>query len=582
MNKLIRKKLFVFALTLVLLSATALAKEARYPEFGNGRIEQKLVEAKQYMVSSANPYASEAGMRILERGGTAIDAAIAVQMVLNLVEPESSGIGGGAFSLYWDNKNKKLSSYDGREKAPMAADGKLFQENGKNMNWWEALAGGRAVGVPGVLAMMEKTHKKYGKLPWGELFEDAIKLSEEGFEISPKLAHSISSRTNPALGRYDKAWKYFFPEGEPLKAGVIKKNPELAMTFRRIALLGAKGFYKGQIALDIVNTVRSAEDNPGLLTVKDMVAYEAIERPPICAKYKSYKVCGMGPPTSGGMTVIQILKLLENKNLSTFPALSVEAVHLFTQASKLAYADRAKYMADADFVNVPVEGLINAEYLKQRSSLINAEKEMGKAVAGNPPNAEQNWQTSTSPEQPSTTHFSLVDKEGNGFSMTSSIEMAFGSTLMVHGFLLNNQLTDFSFSDEKDGEKIANRVQAGKRPRSSMSPFMIFDENDELVMLIGSPGGSRIINYVAKTILGVLEWKMDIQSAISLPHFVNRNGNTDLEKNTAAANLKAALEAKGHKVTVRDLNSGLHGIVISNAGLSGGADPRRVGRALGK
>jgi len=582
MNKLIIQKPLALTFILVLLSATTFAKEARYPEFGNGRIEQKLVEAKQYMVSSANPYASEAGIRILEKGGTAIDAAIAVQMVLNLVEPESSGIGGGAFSLYWDNKNKKISSFDGREKAPMAADGKLFQDNGKNMNWWEALAGGRAVGVPGVLAMMEKTHKKYGKLPWSELFEDAIKLSEEGFEISPKLAHSISNKTNPALGRYDKTWEYFFPEGKPLKAGVIKKNPELAMTFRRIALLGAKGFYKGQIALDIVKTVRSAEDNPGLLTAKDMATYEAIERPPVCAKYKVYKVCGMGPPTSGGMTVIQILKLLENKNLDKYQALSVEAAHLFTQASKLAYADRAKYMADADFVNVPVEGLINAEYLNQRSNLINPEKDMGKAVAGSPPNADQNWIESKSPEQPSTTHFSIVDKVGNGFSMTSSIEMAFGSTLMVHGFLLNNQLTDFSFSEEKNGEKIANRVQAGKRPRSSMSPFMIFDEQGELVMLIGSPGGSRIINYVAKTILGVLDWKMDIQTAISLPHFINRNGSTDLEKNTKAVDLKAGLEAIGHKVTVRDLNSGLHGIVVTKTGLKGGADPRRVGRVLGK
>ncbi len=564
------------------LSTASIAKEARYPEFGNGRIEQELVEAKEYMVSSANPYATEAGMRILEKGGSAIDAAIAVQMVLNLVEPESSGIGGGAFSLYWDNKNKKLSSYDGREKAPMAADGKLFQENGKNMNWWEALAGGRSVGVPGVVAMMEKIHKQHGKLPWADLFEGAIKLSEEGFEISPKLATSIANKTNPALGRYEKSWEYFFPKGKPIKAGVSKKNPELAMTFRRIALLGAKGFYKGQVALDIVAAVQSAADNPGLLTAQDMAMYEAIERPPVCAKYKAYKICGMGPPTSGGMAVIQILKLLEGKSLENYQPLSVEAVHLFTQAAKLAYADRGKYMADADFVKVPVEGLIDEAYLKQRSKLISLEKDMGKAIAGTPPNADQNWKTSTSPEQPSTTHFSIVDKEGNGFSMTSSIEMAFGSTLMVRGFLLNNQLTDFSFSEEKDGEKIANRVQAGKRPRSSMSPFMVFDKDENLVMLIGSPGGSRIINYVAKTLLGVLDWKMDIQAAISLPHFVNRNGNTDLEQNTRVSKLRKALEVKGHEVSVRDLNSGLHGIVITKAGLEGGADPRRVGRVLGK
>lgn len=565
-----------------LLSSTVLAVEARYPEFGNGRIEQNLVNAKEYMVSSANPYASEAGMRILAKGGSAIDAAITVQMVLNLVEPESSGIGGGAFALYWDKTNKSLQSFDGREKAPMAADGKLFQQNGENMSWWEALAGGRAVGVPGVIAMMEKIHKQHGKLPWAELFEDAITLSEEGFEISPKLAASIAKGTNPALGRYESSWHYFFPEGKPLQAGVIKKNPELAMTFRRIALLGSKGFYKGQIAIDIVNAARNtAADNPGLITIDDMQAYEAIERPPVCAPYKTHKICGMGPPTSGGMTVIQILKLLEDKNLSQYEPLSVEAVHLFAQAGKLAYADRGKYMADADFVNVPVEGLIDGDYLSERAKLIDYE-DMGKASPGTPPNADANWLESTSPEQPSTTHFSIVDKQGNGFSMTSSIEMAFGSTVMVHGFLLNNQLTDFSFSEEKDGALIANRVQPGKRPRSSMSPFMVFDENDNLTMVIGSPGGSRIINYVAKTMLGVLEWDLDIQSAISLAHFVNRNGGTDLEKGTDAAKLKEDLEALGHKVSVRDLNSGLHGITINNDGLQGGADPRRVGRAIGK
>ena len=580
----INKFLLILSSTIISLSfitSSVSAKEARYPEFGNGRIPQVLAKASEYMVSSANPYATEAGLRILAKGGSAIDAAITVQMVLNLVEPESSGIGGGAFSLYWDKANKKLTSYDGREKAPMNADGKLFQENGKNMNWWEALAGGRAVGVPGVVAMLEKTHKAYGKLPWADLFEDAITLAEDGFEISPKLGASILNKTNPALGRYEETWEYFFPDGEPIAAGTIQTNPDFAMTLRRIALLGSKGFYKGQIAIDIVDAVNEATDNPGLMTVADMANYEAIERPPVCARYKAYKVCGMGPPTSGGMTVIQILKLLEDKNLAQYKPLSAESAHLFAQAGKLAYADRGKYMADADFVNVPVEGLIDADYLKERAKLI-VDKDMGKAKAGTPPNANANWKDAKSPEQPSTTHFSIIDKEGNGFSMTSSIEMAFGSTVMVRGFLLNNQLTDFSFSEEKDGELVANRVQAGKRPRSSMSPFMVFDKDDNLMMVIGSPGGSRIINYVAKTMLGVLEWNLDIQEAISLPHFVNRNGGTDLEKDTDAAGLKEALEAKGHKVSVRDLNSGLHGIVRTREGLEGGADPRRVGKAQGK
>lgn len=576
-----RMRLVIFFI-LLSTSYASFAKESRYPFFQNGRFSQQLVTTKHYMVSSANPYASEAGERILAKGGSVIDAAIAVQMVLTLVEPESSGIGGGAFALYWDNKNKQLSSYDGREKAPLKVDATLFQEKGNNMNWWEALAGGRAVGTPGVVAMMEKVHKRYGKLPWSDLFVDAIRLSEQGFEISPNLASSVQKKVNPALGRYDAAWHYFFPNGEPIKAGTIKKNPKLAMTFKRLALLGANGFYKGQIAIDIVNTVQGAKDNAGLMTLKDLAQYEAIERPPVCANYKGYKICGMGPPTSGGMTVIQILKLLESQNLAQYKPLSVEAVHLYTQATKLAYADRAKYMADADFVAVPVEGLIDPEYLAKRALLVNANKDMGKATAGTPPNANQNWKTSTSPEQPSTTHFSIVDQEGNGFSMTSSIEMAFGSTLMVHGFLLNNQLTDFSFSDEKEGEKIANRVQAGKRPRSSMSPFMVFDKNDNLILLIGSPGGSRIINYVAKTLLGVLEWKMDIQTAINLPHYVNRNGSTELEKNTRVMTLKKLLEEKGHTVTVKNLNSGLHGIMVTKDGLQGGADPRRVGQVVGK
>ncbi|MDC9715355.1 MAG: gamma-glutamyltransferase family protein [Gammaproteobacteria bacterium] len=373
LNKVINKKIlipFFLLLSIVLFSHHLIALESRYPEIGNGRVEQNLVHAQKYMVSSANPYASEVGMKILARGGTAIDAAIAVQMVLTLVEPESSGIGGGGFALYWDNKNKKISSYDGREKAPIKAGEKLFQENGENMNWWEALAGGRAVGVPGIVAMMEKMHQKHGKLPWSTLFTDAIKLAKEGFEVSPKLAYSIANKTNPALGRYDEAQQYFFPNDKPLKKSTIKTNPELATTLKRIAMLGTKGFYQGEVALDIVKAVQSVTDNPGLLSTADMINYQAIERSPVCAEFKQHKVCGMGPPTSGGMTVIQILKLLEAKNLKHFPPSSVDSVHLFTQASRLAYADRGKYMADADFVKVPVDGLIDSGYLKERSKLI--------------------------------------------------------------------------------------------------------------------------------------------------------------------------------------------------------------------
>lgn len=572
----------ILPLLLSLITTNSLARETHYPESGIGNIEQKLVTGNNHMVATANPYASMAGMRIIDLGGSAVDAAIAVQMVLTLVEPESSGIGGGGFALHWDNKNKKITSYDGREKAPMSATPKLFFDaNGTPMNWWAALAGGRSVGVPGIVAMMEKMHKKHGVLPWEELFVDAINLSENGFEVSPKLALAIKNKQNPALGRYKEAWEYFFPNDEPLKAKSIKTNKKLAKTFKRIALLGSKGFYKGEIAIDIVKAVQNAKDNPGLLTNEDLIQYQAIERDVICAKYKKYKLCGMGPPTSGGMSVIQIIKMLEDKNLNKYKPLSAEAVHLITQSSKLAFADRAKYMADSDFVNVPVTGLIDSEYLKKRARLISL-NDMGVAQAGIPPNANKNWQKGRTFEQANTTHFSIIDKNGNGISMTSSIEMAFGSTLMVHGFLLNNQLTDFSFNPTKNGKLVANSVAAGKRPRSSMSPFMIFNENNHLIMLIGSPGGSRIINYVAKTILAVLEWDLDIQEAINLPHFVNRNGATDLEINTSIVNLKTNLEKKGHQVNIRDLNSGLQGIVIKNNKLYGGADPRRLGKVLAK
>lgn len=583
---MLSKRQLSIVMLMTLASSFCLAKmpatETRDPEAATGFQQKQSTKAQKFMVSAANPYAVNAGYRILKEGGSAIDAAIAVQMVLTLVEPQSSGIGGGAFILHWDNNTHQLTSWDGRETAPSTATGDLFLDStGKPINWWDALAGGRSVGAPGVIAALAKVHKQHGKLPWSALFQDAIALSEDGFKVSERLHLLIAKKTNPALGRYDKAWDYFFPNGQPLQTGATLRNPELADTLKRIATLGPKAFYSGDIAKDIVNTVQSARDNPGLLSEQDLSSYQAIERKPVCAPYHQYKICGMGPPTSGGITTLQILSLLEPFKLNTYPPMDADAVHLFSQASRLAYADRDTYIADSDFVAVPVTRLLDPQYLKQRSTLINIERDMKTAPAGNVPNSVAFSQGGTH-AQPSTSHISIVDASGNAVSMTTSIEMAFGSTLMVRGFLLNNQLTDFSFRNNKDGKAIANRVEGNKRPRSSMSPMMVFDKNDQLLLVIGSPGGSRIINYVAKAIVGILDWGLDIQVAIDLPNISNRNGTTDLELGTSAANLNEALKKKGHEINIRELNSGLHGILVTSDGLIGGADSRREGVAKGK
>ncbi|UZE96913.1 gamma-glutamyltransferase [Alkalimarinus alittae] len=570
---------------MTLVSTFAMAKtplgEARDPEAATGTQLKSSVKSEKFMVAAANPYAVEAGYRVLSEGGSAVDAAIAVQMVLTLVEPQSSGIGGGAFLLHWDNNTHQLTSWDGRETAPSAATSALFIDSkGQPMNWWDALAGGRSVGAPGVLAVLAKAHQKYGKRPWQSLFKEAIALSENGFIVSERLHLLVAKKTNPALGRYDTARDYFYPDGEPLKSGALLRNPQLAATLKTIAAQGSKAFYSGAIAKDIIASVQGANDNPGLLTEADLASYQAKERPPICAPYHHYKVCGMGPPTSGGIAVLQILALLEPFNLSAYEPMSPDAIHLFSQASRLAYADRDNYIADSDFVNVPVEGLLDSDYLKQRSSLINIKKDMGIAPAGNIPSSTRHSKGQTL-AQPSTSHISIVDPFGSAVSMTSSIEMAFGSTLMTRGFLLNNQLTDFSFRSKKEALPIANRVEGNKRPRSSMSPIMVFDQNNQLLLVIGSPGGSRIINYVAKSIIGILDWKLDIQRAIDLPNITNRNGTTDIELDTSATNLKQVLENRGHTVKIRELNSGLHGILVTPQSLIGGADSRREGIAKG-
>ena len=559
-----------------------LKREDREPEAATGIVVQKSVEAQQFMVAAANPYASQAGYNILAQGGSAIDAAIAVQLVLTLVEPQSSGIGGGAFILHWDKSRKHLTTFDGRETAPAKSHSGLFlNTEGKPIPWIEAVVGGRSVGVPGVLHALKKAHEKYGKLPWAALFKDAIELADKGFTVSPRLEKLVSMRFNPGVTKLSPINDYFFPNGEPIKAGQTLINKPLAKVYRTLAKEGIAPFYQGWIAKNIVNAVQNAAIAPGYLSLTDMASYQSKQLPSVCGPYKNYQVCGMAPPSSGGIAVIQILAQLMDYDLAKYPANSVEAAHLFTQSSKLAFADRAKYIADADFVNVPTQALIAPDYLKTRAELISLKTDMGKAQAGNPEGAIARADDNAY-ELPSTSHISIVDSQGNAISMTTSIEMAFGSAVMVDGFILNNQLTDFSLAPKQNGNWVANRLEPFKRPRSSMAPMMVFGDDNNLELVVGSPGGSRIINYVAQTIIGILDWQLDPQSSIDLPKMTNRNGVTTLEKGTKLADIKPALEALGHTVRLRDLNSGLHVIQVKGKQLIGGADPRREGKVLGQ
>lgn len=574
--------------SLLLLSNTIIAdpvqtkRESREPEASTGFVNKKAVHGTQFMVAAANPYASQAGFNILEQGGSAVDAAIAVQLTLTLVEPQSSGIGGGTFMLYWDNQKKNMTTFDGRETAPSASTSELFlDQQGKPLKWIDAVVGGRSVGVPGLMATFKKAHDRYGKLPWSVLFEQAITLAENGFVVSPRLEKLLSMNFNPGIHKLPEINQYFFPNGKSVKAGDILVNKKLAKVYRSIAKEGIDVFYQGWIAAKIVEKVQNSPIAPGLLTLKDMASYQVKERQPVCGSYREYNVCGMAPPSSGGIAVIQILGQLQAFDLAKYQPNSIEAMHLYTQSSRLAFADRNRYVADADFVGVPTAGLIAPAYLAKRSSLIDPNKDMGKAVSGIPDGAIA-LANDSSIERPSTSHLTIIDGKGNAVSMTSSIENGFGSAVMVEGFILNNQLTDFSLAPKKNGQSVANRVQPNKRPRSSMAPMMVFNNDKSLKLLVGSPGGSRIINYVAQTIIGVLDWKLDPQEAINLPKITNRNYVTTIERGTAVEALKPLLEARGHKVEIRDLNSGIHAIEITKTGFVGGADPRREGVVLAK
>jgi gamma-glutamyltranspeptidase / glutathione hydrolase len=555
------------------------------PERPTGWIDKAPVTASRWMIAAANPLAVNAGYRILKQGGSAVDAAIAVQLVLGLTEPQSSGLGGGAFMLVHDGKSKRLLAYDGRETAPAAAEPDRFMRNGEPLSFYDAVIGGKSVGVPGTVRLLETAHRQHGRLTWSALFAPAIALAEQGFAVSPRLHMLIAADDHLTQPR---ARAYFFgADGQALAAGAVLRNPAYAATLRAIATGGADAFYRGAIARDIVVTANSHSANPGDLTLADLSNYRVKVRAAVCDSYRTYRVCGMPPPSSGGLTVLQLLKILEPYDLRAMGPASFWSIHYFSEAGRLAYADRGVYEADPDF-HAPPAGLLDEAYLLGRSALIRPDASMGVANAGNPPQATRSTRKvalgrGVALEFPSTSHISIVDQYGNAVAMTTTIEDAFGSRLMTRGgFLLNNELTDFSFAPSDNGKPVANRVEAGKRPRSAMAPTIVYDKLGRVAIVVGSPGGSAIINYVAKTLIGIIDWDLDPQAAIALPNFGSRNGPTELEKNTSIVVLEPKLKALGAPVWVADQNSGLQAIARTRNGWVGGADPRREGIVRGE
>ena len=597
-----RRSLTVIAAALALAAChTPVNEQPPAPELGSGyRTDLSTRHAERHMAAAANPLAAEAGREMLRQGGSAIDAAIAMQAVLTLVEPQSSGIGGGAFIMLWDGHN--VQAYDGRETAPAGATERLFlKADGTPMAFTDAQIGGRSVGTPGVLRALEMAHKKSGHLPWAKLFEPAIRLSEQGFAISPRL-HSLIAADRFIAQSPDMAAYFLNADGSPKATGTRLKNPALAAVFKRIAKEGPDALYQGPIADEIARKVQGHR-NAGSLSQADLKGYTAKQRAPLCTDYKQWKVCGMPPPSSGGIAVAQILGTLQALETRD-PRLAIakmtpiksaspagleptpEAVHLLAEAGRLAFADRALYVADADFTPVPVAGLVAPGYLAQRATLI-GERSMGIAKPGQPAGIQVAYAPDRSPLRISTSQVVAVDDQGGAVSMTTTVEAAFGSHVMVQGFLLNNQMTDFSFIPAENGQPVANRVQPGKRPRSAMAPTLVFDrKTGELLATVGSPGGSQIIEYVSKSLVAMLDWKLDPQAAISLPNFGSRNGATELEAGLFSPALKQALKDKGHALSEIEMTSGVQAIVRTRDAqgkvtLSGGADPRREGEALG-
>jgi gamma-glutamyltranspeptidase/glutathione hydrolase len=612
------QRLGVLAAVLVLLAAcavppngwapSAVSGAPLQPEMATGFTRKADVVTQKFAVAAAHPLATQAGFDVLKAGGSAVDAAIAVQMVLGLVEPQSSGLGGGAFLLHsmageGARSNVKVQAFDGRETAPAAAtEDLLLNADGQPLAFHTAVVGGRSVGAPGVLRMLAQAHAQHGKLPWASLFAPAIALAHQGFAMSPRLHSQLKAdaylRLDPAARAY-----FYQASGEPHAIGHVLRNPELAAVLQRIAVEGVQAFYQGEVAEAVVRKVQQHPSNPGRLALSDLANYQAKERTPVCfdhaAVSRVYRVCGFPPPSSGAIAIGQILGMLQHTpaSLMSSPTETADGgpdprwLHLYTEASRLAFADRALYVADPDFVPAPSgewQSLLAPAYLRERAKLIRPTA-MPQALPGTPVRAQRSsFAPMAAQPEFGTSHISIVDGWGNALAMTTTIEDAFGSRQMVKGFLLNNELTDFSFVPrDAQGRAVANRVQANKRPRSSMSPTLVFDKaTGQLVMSVGSPGGAMIIHFTSKTLVGVLNWGLSPQQAIALPNFGSVGGPLVLEAGRFAPATLAALRERGHEVREQALTSGLQAVVKQNKHGQmlwvSGADPRREGEVMGE
>ncbi len=565
---------------LALALAVALATGARAADTAPLPGQERAF-ARHFMVAAGNPRAAEVGLDILREGGNAVDAAVAVQMVLGLTEPQASGLGGGAYLLYYDAASRQVTSWDGRETAPAAARPDMFlRPDGQPMSEREAGLGGRAVGVPGALRMLEAVQKRHGKLAWAALMQPAIRLAEDGFTVSPRMAALIAEDADD-LRRQDAARAYFLPGGQPLQAGTLLRNPDYAEALRAIAANGANGLLRGPIAAEIATAVRT-DPSPGLLTTDDLAAYQARERVPVCAAYRGHRICGMGPSSSGGVAVLETLGLLSHFDLPRVDPGSADAAQLLVEAERLAMADRNAYLADTDFVPAPLPGLLAADYLTARAQQIDLDHAIAAPRAGNP-----QWDHPSPPPQSAqaehgTSDIAIIDAQGNAVSMTTTVQDPFGSGLLVHGFLLNDELTDFSRRPTIDGRPVANRVEPGKRPRSSMAPSLVMDADGTLQAVLGSAGGGRIIGYVVQALVGLLDWHMEPSRVVALPHVLSQGATAELEADTPAVDLAAALQARGESIVRPVMTSGTQIILVTPAGLVGGADPRKEGVAVGE
>ncbi len=578
----------LFCLLALLSVSNSHAQFGPLIESSPDRGQLPIVEAKHQMVAAANPLAAAAGKQILDQGGSAVDAAIAMQLVLTLVEPQSSGIGGGGFLLSHNPATKTTRSFDGRETAPSSATPGLFTgADGKPVSMVDAFQGGRSVGIPGMIRLMETAHKVEGKLPWAKLFDPAIRLARDGFLVSPRLSMMTGS-AQKLIQNFPATAKYLLDkDGKPLAAGTRLRNPAYAKLLKEIAKKGPDIFYTGSFARDAVAAMASSPISPATVPVADFASYKVVERAPLCGRYRAYRICSMGPPSSGAVAILQALQMLSYADLRALGPTNPKSIHLIAESLAVAFADRELYLADPSFVDVPVKGLLDPDYVEKRWKLIDPSKAGSVYPPGQPlRESQQALAPHVGPDVPSTSHMVAADRMGNVATWTGTVQAPFGSFLMVRGVVLNNQLTDFAFLPEKDGMPVANRVQPGKRPRSSMSPAIVFDAQGRFVLAVGSAGGSRIIAHTLKTIIGVLDWDMSPQRAIEYPNFFKSAQGLAIEPGPVLEATKSGLEAMGHKLTVQQNVSGIQAIQARYAAdgtvtYVGGADPRREGVVLG-